>query len=213
VFLEITGISEAVNMDLLKLVSTDRQKKLCNFKFEIDRKLSLYAELLVRCQICRELNIANRKITFSINKNGKPFLDNHPEFFFNISHTHNAIAVAFSDDEIGIDIERMQTLNLGIAKRFFAPEENHYVRSQINRDYAFCEMWTKKEAYIKYMGTGLSTPLDSFNVLSDEISPMLYSIQLGRYFITSCCRPIKCMEPVIETMDETKLHAMVSEIM
>jgi len=213
IFLEIKAVSEAVNTDLMSLVPDERQKKLGNFKFEIDRKLSLYAELLVRYQICRELNIANRQIAFSKNRNGKPYLDNHPEFRFNISHTRNAVAVAFSDDEVGIDIEQVQTLNLGIAKRFFSSPENQYILSQADQDHAFYEIWTKKEAYIKYLGTGLSTPLGSFNVLGDDIAPMLYMNHLGHYLISSCCRTIRHVEPVVETIDEAALYAMASDIM
>ena len=75
---------------------------------------------------------------------------------------------------MGIDIEFMRTNIelLGIAKRFFSDEENRYIRSQPrsrHRD-LFFNCWTRKEAFIKALGSGLTFPLDSFSVQLDDKS-------------------------------------------
>lgn len=189
-FMEISETESSVAADLIKLVSEERQEKLKQYRFPIDRKLSLYAELLVRRQVMHLLGLNNDEIEFGINEYGKPFFPGHPLFCFNISHTRNAIAVAFSNDEVGVDIEKIKPPDSQIAKRFFTSSEQDYIFSHKNPDRAFYEIWTKKEVYIKCIGIGLAKPLKSFDTLDDESSISMY---IGEYIISICCN-----EPVTE---------------
>lgn len=90
------------------------------------------------------------------NENGKPYTQKKPDFHFSISHSENAVAVAFSKDQIGIDIEKIRNTNLKVANRFFTPEEQEYIKSDtaLSRT-RFFEIWTKKEAVIKKSGLKL----------------------------------------------------------
>ena len=123
IFAEISNSSDSIDNDLLNLVSNERQEKINKFRFGIDRKLSLYSELLVRYQACKELNLLNKEIVFKKNINRKPFILGHSEFQFNISHTRNAVAVAFANNETGIDVESVKPVDLAIANRFFTSSE------------------------------------------------------------------------------------------
>jgi len=186
IFSEISFDSTPQTADLMKLISPERQQQLSKFRFDIDRKLSLYAELLVRSQVRERLGIANQDITLSKNKYGKPYLQNDLQFQFNISHTHNAIAVAFSDDEIGIDIEYVRSSDIKISERFFSPVEQSYIIKSENQDQAFYKVWTRKEAYIKNLGKGLSIPLKSFNVLDNTTGMIINTFTIGKYYISIC---------------------------
>jgi 4'-phosphopantetheinyl transferase len=185
-FSEISETETAETADLMRLVSEKKQEKLKRFHFPADRKLGLYAEILVRMQAARRLGLANEEIIFAANEFGKPYLPDHPAFNFNISHTRSAIAVAFSDETIGVDIEKIKAADLRIADRFFTAAEQNYIHSSEKPERAFFEMWTKKEAYIKCLGTGLATSLNSFDVLSGEITPLLRSCETSGYIISVC---------------------------
>ena len=209
---EVSFESNFQTTHLLEYVSKDKKEKLLKYKFDIDRKLSLYSELMVRYQIWNEHGIHNQQIVFSKNDNEKPFLRGYPNFHFNISHTRNAIAVGFSNNKVGIDIERIKTPDLKIAKRFFTASEKDYLFSCKNHEVAFCEIWTKKEAYIKYIGTGLSTQLDSFCVLDNPISVTIYTFQTGEYIISACCKELEDSKPIIINITESEMHTLFKSI-
>ena len=102
---------------------------------------------------------------------GKPFLPDRPDFFFNLSHSGNWVVLACGDSEVGVDVQslRSNTNPEAMARRFFSPEEQRYVfEKESCRDQRFFEIWTGKESYLKYLGTGLGRTLPSFSVLSPE---------------------------------------------
>ncbi|WP_313073333.1 4'-phosphopantetheinyl transferase family protein [Lacrimispora sp.] len=185
-FMEVSEKENNKTNNLLKLVSEKRQETLRRYRFPIDRKLSLYAELLVRKQAMRLLGLNNDEIKFGTNEYCKPFIQGHTQFQFNISHTRNAIAVAFSSHEVGVDIERINPPDYQISKQFFTFFEHNYILSHKNPNRAFYEIWTKKEAYTKCIGTGLTKPLKSFDVLNTEISTLMYMYEIGEYIISYC---------------------------
>ncbi|NLB41548.1 MAG: 4'-phosphopantetheinyl transferase superfamily protein [Clostridiales bacterium] len=168
------------------IVSEEKRNRLKAYNFSVDKALSLYAELLVRWQVSRILDISQADIFFVQNEFGKPFLQGYSDFHFNVSHTRNAIAVAFSNSPIDIDVERVRSFDLKIARRYFMPQELDYILQASNQDYASYEIWTKKEAYIKYLGKGLSIPLTSFNVLDNKISSIMNTKEQCKYIISVC---------------------------
>lgn len=89
--------------------------------------------------------------------------------FFNISHSGEWVVCAIDNDSVGIDVERIKPIDLGIAKRFFDPIEFDYIMQQPAelRFDAFYETWTFKESYIKATGLGLHKPLGSFCIVRD----------------------------------------------
>lgn len=169
------------------LIAPDKKARLDKCKSDVDKKLGLYADLLVRVAIHQDLNIENSDIEFDTNSYGKPHLINDQDYHFNISHTHNMIAVAVSDKPVGVDVEKIREFDLGIAKRFFTEHELNYInKSQDNTYERFIEIWTKKEAYIKYIGKGLSIPLNSFDVTGKSLSERFYTVEYGKYIINMC---------------------------
>lgn len=101
---------------------------------------------------------------------GKPYFADLP-IRFSLSHSGDKVILAVSDREIGADIQRIRPLSLGVAKRFFTSAEQAYVFGKVpdERDLAlpkamqddallrrFYAVWTKKEAYGKWQGSGLS---------------------------------------------------------
>ena len=74
-------------------------------------------------KICENYKLLPEDIVLLKTENGKPYIKDHPDIHFNISHTNGAIAVAFSDSPIGVDVEKIRDFNLKITERFFTPYE------------------------------------------------------------------------------------------
>lgn len=171
---------------LLSFISKEKQDQVNRFQFDIDKKLSLYTELLVRIIACQTLGIKNEEIIFEKGEYGKPYIRDYTNFHYNVSHTRNAIVVVVSDKSIGVDIEKIKTADMQIANRFFTTSEQEYIKEFSSKeDKRFYEVWTKKEAYIKFIGKGLSMPLNSFDVLDSIIYNKMQTFEIGNYIISS----------------------------
>lgn len=128
-----------------------------------------YSKLFTLDILSKELGICKDKISISKDKYGKPFLKDFPYLHFNISHSKDAIVCGVSDNPIGVDIEKIRTLNTRIIEKYFKPKEKAYIyyRPEMQNE-RFIEIWTKKEAYAKGLGKGMKIPFNSFDVLGDK---------------------------------------------
>lgn len=141
---------------------------------------SCYAHTLLKRIASKKLGLSFEQIQIEYQEKGKPFLKNQKDFYFSISHTDGAVTVAVSGTEVGVDTEKIKPVNLNIAKKF-TPFEQKAVGSDPE---VFFEVWTKKEAYLKYLGTGLSGGLGTFNVYSDELKDKFFTQKIGEYVIS-----------------------------
>ncbi|MCL1976475.1 MAG: 4'-phosphopantetheinyl transferase superfamily protein [Firmicutes bacterium] len=179
-------------LELFQFVSLEKQKKLLRYRHYIDKKLSLYADLLVRYLACKHLGLTNDALVFSQTNNGKPYLLGGYLFAFNLSHTRNAIAVAIAKRNVGVDIEKVvnNTNHIDrckICKEFFTTDEQNYVISEAEgRDWRFYEIWTRKEAYLKWKGEGFSLQVNNFSTLHTGQGVQINAIPVGEYIITVC---------------------------
>lgn len=106
---------------------------------------------------------------------GKPYFKDIP-IQFSISHSGNMWVCLMARKPVGVDIQEMREIQyLDIAKRFYTQEEIKYV--ELMGQYGFFQIWTMKESYIKYLGTGLSEGLNTFSVVQNNellSSPLRY---------------------------------------
>ena len=134
------------------------------------------------------LDFQGAEVSFSDflkDKNGKPYIKNLPDFHFNISHSENAVVVAISNSEVGIDCEKLRSADLRIAKRRFTEKEYAYItEDSSNTDLRFFEIWTKKEAFLKQNGKGITLPLNSFDVTNNSLDKIFYTYQKDGFFIS-----------------------------
>lgn len=158
---------------------------------------------LARAQVIQlatsDLHILSEAVVLKEGEHGKPYIDGYSEWQFNISHTIGMIAIAVSDKPIGIDIEKIQKQDLRIAERFFPSPECNYINeaeSDAEKSKRFLEVWTKKEAYIKFTGEGMSRPISSFNVF--DIPAKNQTIFLDEYILSVCCSNQADSELMIE---------------
>ncbi|WP_051656427.1 4'-phosphopantetheinyl transferase family protein [Butyrivibrio sp. AE3004] len=102
-YFDIESISEYQLQKAYSWISEDRKKKARRYKFRDDEKRCVFGEALVRYGLLKKGY--EKDISIFHNSFGKPYMGKN-DTFFNISHAGNWVSVAFSDDEIGIDIEK-----------------------------------------------------------------------------------------------------------
>ncbi|WP_157385449.1 4'-phosphopantetheinyl transferase family protein [Rhizobium freirei] len=155
------------------LLSLDECIRTIRFVHDRDRQRFIAARTGMRIILGRYLGISPRSIGFDYGDNGKPFVQAYGAYpiHFNLSHSADLAVLAVSDRyELGIDIEEVRFLKEDIAKWFFSRREYQALRSLPADRYmdGFYRCWTRKEAFIKAHGAGLSLPLDSFDVTFDR---------------------------------------------
>lgn len=90
---------------------------------------------------------------------GKPYLPEYPGIYFNYSHCRRGILCGISDGEIGVDIEEIIPYKEKLARRICHPEELRMLSEAEDKNRMLTAIWTAKESYLKYMGTGIRSDL------------------------------------------------------
>jgi 4'-phosphopantetheinyl transferase len=154
------------------LLSQDEKDKADRFIFEQDKVRYTTRRGILRILLGSYLGIEPYQIRFDYSHNNKPALAekyNRSALYFNQSCSERMAVFAFTSGcEIGIDIEYIRDVPemQQIFERFFSPGENEVFQtlSANLRKEAFFNCWTRKEAFIKATGDGLSRPLNTFDV-------------------------------------------------
>lgn len=151
------------------LLAQEERQRADRFCFEHLKRNFVSIRGSLRVLLGAYLDIDPAKLLFEYGSNGKPALLSDASIDFNLSHSGEMAVLAFTSGcELGVDLERICSLpNLhDIATHFFCPEETaELIELPLpQQDEAFFSCWTRKEAYLKCVGGGLSIPLDSFRV-------------------------------------------------
>lgn len=149
---------------LLAMVNETKRQKLLRFIHSEDLQRSLFAELLIRKFLIERYRLSNDDIHFTMNEYGKPMYICIDEFHFNVSHAEEWVVCAIDNVPVGIDIEKISSIDLDISKNFFSEHEHHDLMLSNDPFEYFFTLWSLKESYIKYIGKGLSHPLNSFSI-------------------------------------------------
>lgn len=190
----------------LKLLSPDEKNRAQKFRFDNDSQNFIAARGILRSLVGKYLEINPAEISFQYNEFGKPGIANNTPLHFNISHSQNMALFAFTNNfDVGVDVEFVNP-NIevkDIAKNFFSKNEIIKLLSLPEEQQAlgFFNCWTRKEAFIKAVGEGLSFPLDQFEVSLEPDKPAkllathwdpkavskwsMYSITPGKKFVGS----------------------------
>lgn len=151
------------------LLSPDERERFSRFRFAPDRAAHTVARGRLREILAGYSGVAPGALRFGYTENGKPYLAEHPDLQFNLSHAGDWALVACTYDvEIGVDVEVIdRSFQVeDIVERYFSRREVPVILGlpEAERHAAFYRAWTRKEAIIKARGDGLSLPLDQFGV-------------------------------------------------
>lgn len=165
----------SAEIDRSRLVlSSDEIERAGRFHFARDVRRFIAAHAGLRSVLSRYVARAPEALAFQSTAHGKPFLTPGapyaiPDLAFNLSHSGElALAAVARGRCVGVDIEQIRPdfASAAIAEHFFSPAEVSALRSlpPEEQTHAFFRCWTRKEAFVKARGEGLSLPLDSFDV-------------------------------------------------
>jgi 4'-phosphopantetheinyl transferase len=169
-------------------LSQDEKKRAERFHFQKDRDHFIIARGVLRILLGRYLNVSPEVVRLQYSAYGKPSLAEEfcsSRLRFNLSHSGGMALFAFAiGRDLGVDIEKMRAdfATLEIARRYFSAQEISMFQSLPTalQTEAFFNCWTRKEAFIKAIGEGLSCPLDQFDVtLAPEEQAALLATRLS----------------------------------
>lgn len=145
--------------EALRKVGRQRAEYALRYHREPDRRLSVAVVLLLMEGLEKEYGLAGPPV-FAFGPNGKPFLADHPEIHFNLSHCPRAALCVLGDAPVGCDIEAVPNeLDWDVCRHCFNDAEQASIRASDNPPLAFTEHWTRKEAFLKWTGEGLCDDL------------------------------------------------------
>lgn len=154
------------------VLNETEKEKASKYRFENDHNCAVISRGILRILLGTYLKTSPKNINFQFGDYGKPTII-ASNIEFNISHSANSIVMAFTlKSKIGIDVEyTKKSIDVKkISEHFFSKEEISSLLS-LHKNYqqqAFYNCWTRKEAFIKALGCGLSFPLDQFVVSLDS---------------------------------------------
>jgi 4'-phosphopantetheinyl transferase len=155
-----------------RILSEEERARAKRFHFSQDRQKFSATRALLRTILGAYVGRNPETIVFRYSKKNKPFLESNSgasPLEFNVSHSGSRALLAFARGrEVGVDVEVVRS-NLdceSIARRFFSPAEQKELAAieAPEKCRGFFRCWTRKEAYIKANGAGLSLLLDGFDV-------------------------------------------------
>lgn len=188
------NLDRCIFNELLGTLNEYEQKNILKYRKYEDSLRSLFGKIILKEALGLD------KLNLAYNEWGKPYLIGMNETHFNITHSEEWVAVAISENPVGIDIQYINDIDLTIAKRFFSKDESEYIFSlpESERRDAFFKLWTLKEAFIKSEGKGMFIALDSFfidirgkkPILSCSTDHYFYNMSIEKlednYFLATC---------------------------
>lgn len=216
----------------LRALSDDRRKKIERIKSQMDRCRSLTAGLLLKQEIINA-GIDYDRVAVSTGLYGKPYLvwkdsgesreGRLKDFHYSISHGGNYAALAVSDRPVGVDIEgRRKIHNLpSFTRRILTPAERQWLDGQEPSDDLVIWIWTRKEAWVKRDGSGLSVDFRKIDTVGGEAGKNIFSCEVesggwlsvcgsaadGQGIGEVVCREVKQMADRHETQKKEAEHA------
>jgi 4'-phosphopantetheinyl transferase len=179
IFDDMTQCSEQEVARLLPFVSAQRKEQALRYKHTFGQYCCLQSykmlcELLAEWSRVHQLPI-NQQPIFLYNDYGAPYIEGGPHF--SISHCKRGIAVAVSENPIGIDIEAIRTFSPDLMRKTMNEDEQLRITSSAIPEVEFIRLWTQKEALLKLQGTGIISDLHHVlthaqDVFWTEMSPL-----------------------------------------
>lgn len=186
---DISGLTEQEYFRLYRLATGQRRLQADRYQRQEDKIRCVCADALLRNALQRS------DYTVETNQHGKPHLIDVEGFQYNISHSGPWVVIAYGNTPVGVDVQQPRSQGLaGIAQRFFTPDEQTYVKTHGE---GFFRIWTAKESYLKYLGTGLSQSLKGFSVLED-LGVNFYFERLRAAHLALCTEEGEYMLQILE---------------
>lgn len=170
----------------INLLSETEKNAVHQVRSDERRYLKAWAHAFVRQTIADRMHIAPQDLQFTEEDHKKPGFSNPGVLHFSISYTTDAAAVLISPSPVGLDLEKLRPHKMRFRDNLGTPAELSRLRQSPEDLPLFYEFWTRKEAWLKYTGDGLSVPLNSFDVWQPPVSDHLHTMFEDEYCISWC---------------------------
>lgn len=169
VWIRTLQVSSATESACYEVLTPGERERAARYLVGRPRNAFILTRGTLRSLLARYVGVTPQGLSFRYSKHGKPLLDGPSDLRFNVSHTDGLALIAFvRTREIGVDVEKIHAAPdvRKLAERFFSVRERHFLEclSGDELQSAFFRCWTRKEAYVKARGEGLSLPLHQFDV-------------------------------------------------
>lgn len=160
------ALDETPFQEMIRYISPEKKVKIQRFRKPIDAMRSLLGDLIIRYILCKHYGFDNDEIQYGYLEFGKPYLKQHTDIHFNISHSGDWIVGVVSNDLVGIDIEKVTHMKENLSSIVLTDNENKKLQAlnESERNLSFFELWTLKESYVKSTGSGLSEGLHTLEI-------------------------------------------------
>lgn len=169
-FCDVSSLSDPAlfSRSLSLLPWEERRERVMRYHFDKDRRLCLGAGLLL-AYVLRQAGVSD--LSLRSLPGGKPVLSARPDIHFSLSHSGTLAVCAISGQPVGVDVEVVQSANPEIAALCFQKQEWEWINQSADPCRAFIRLWTRKESYLKRLGTGLIDAPKAFSVLPGGSTP------------------------------------------
>ena len=154
------------------------QKYIDKYK-QIERK---YSSILAYHKLCEVLSL-DKNVELEFNQYGKPSIKG---VYFNISHSLNISILAIGDSPLGVDVEYINPVRdyEKLIEKVLSKEEIKEYHSSSDKNSFFVKKWTEKEAYFKYLGTGINVNYLNINIDKEIFSKKVKDSFLNEYYLS-----------------------------
>lgn len=151
-------------------LSEEQKKEVRRYKLQDDKMRSLVSKVVLMELLEHYINLSHNDFKIETGMYGKPYINSRKADLiqFNISHSGSVVMLAFGKCKtLGLDVEMIRPIKnyKELAKNLYSFEEYLTIENMVD----FFRCWTKKEAYLKALGTGLNKKLNSFSVVGNSI--------------------------------------------
>jgi len=179
-------IAEIDPAEALQKVSRQRAEHALRYRHLADRQLSLAVYLLLMEGLEKEYGLTEAP-ELAFGPSGKPYLTGHPDIHFNLSHCPRAALCVLGDAPVGCDIEATPSvLDRDLCRYCFNDAEQASLQASAHPQRSFTELWTRKEAYLKWTGEGLCEDLPGLFSRSVPHHLFTWTSPDGSYVLSVC---------------------------
>jgi len=199
-------LSAEVRAFLFSIIPDEEKQKIESLYRLKDQQASLLGKLLLY-KLLGEMEGGEKNLSgLTYSANGKPLLEG-AGVSFNISHSADYVVCAMADQQqIGVDIEKIEEINLDKLSCALSPNEINYIKKSQRQSYEFFKIWTAKEAILKAKGLGIQRDMTGFEILHNGVWMFRQEI----FFVTEieidpkyCCMVATTTRP--EKVQKTEL--------
>ena len=187
--LDIECLKDRYDYLFLKM-PLQRQNKIKSYSFSDDKLRSLGAGILIDYGLNLN-NLSRNQINITYNEFGKPYIEGK-KLYFNISHSNQFVVCAFSNEDIGIDLQKICKVSASFVNKICTKKEINQILD--DRDSQIIRLWTFKESYLKLTGKGITRDFNKIEIdlknkhFYNHPEVFFHEYLLEGYFLTICSK-------------------------